>query len=125
MNPQAKSRGTWGVRTQRTDEELNRLCKEFFDALIVPDDWKFIAWDSALQTDGATISVGKVFRDMRTKGIEMMDYKIVWIVYSERGAICEKMIIDFGKFKKTCICSNKTIEGINEYIKLHYFEIDE
>ena len=119
----AKSKGKWGIRTERTDEELNRICNEFFAALTVPEDWKFLTWDLAKEPNGAIISVGKVFRDMRTRGIDMMDYKVVFLTYSERGAICEKQIIDFGKFKRTCVISNKTIEGINEYIKQHYFEI--
>jgi len=120
---QAKSKGTWGIRTERSDEELNRLCSEFFAALIVPEDWKFLTWDLAKEPNGAILSVGKVFRDMRTKGIDMMDYKILFLTYSERGAICEKSLLDFGKFKKTCVVSNKTIEVINEYIKENYLEI--
>lgn len=116
----ARSRSRWGERLQRTDAELDALCKAFFDALVVPPDWRMMKWDIARQHNGDILSVGKVFRDMRTKGLELMHYRVAFLTYSENGLICEKQMIDFGKYKYLTVISNKKIEQINEFIAEKY-----
>lgn len=123
MNNLPKSKSKWGIRHERSDEEINKICSEFFASLEVPKEWNFMGWDVVRQADGTTLSAGKVFRDMRTSGIGLMDYKVVFLVFSERGAICEKSIIDFGKHLKKCVISNQTIEKLNLFIKSNYSEI--
>jgi len=72
---------------------------------------------------GTLISVGKVYRDMRTSGIDLMHYRICFLTFPERGGICEKAIIDFGKFNYHTVVTNKTIEQLNVWIADHYNKI--
>lgn len=120
----AKSKGTWGVRQPRSDEELNQLYKAFFVALVVPEDWKFSVWDLAKDADGTILSIGRVYRDMRTKGLDLKDYKVLFLTFSERGAICEKSYKDYGKYAYKCVTSNLTIEKLNQFIEANYHEIE-
>ena len=131
MKIKPKSKGTWGKRDPRTAQELNSICKAFFDLLIVPPDWKFLQWSnvfdpgitSQANPTGTLTSVGKIYRDMRTSGINLKDYRVCFLTFSERGGIVEKSIIDFGKFKRQCVVSNKTVEKLNAWIADHYSEL--
>jgi len=115
----AKSKGTWGRENAKTAEELNKLCTEFFEKLVVPEEWKFLGWKNVVDTEcGYIFSIGKLFRDMRTSGIDLKDYRICFFTASQRGGIVEKTIIDFGKYKYRSIDHGIfTIEKLNEYIK--------
>ena len=123
-----KRKGTWGQRSPRTGSELNIICTEFFDKLIVPEHWKFMKWANVIDKlmisqanpNGTLLSVGKIYRDMRTSGINLMHYRVCFLTFSERGGICEKAIIDFGKFKYHTVVTNKTIDQLNVWIADHY-----
>ena len=123
-----KRKGTWGQRSPRTGSELNVICTEFFDKLIVPDHWKFMEWKNIIDKEmksqanpnGTLISVGKIYRDMQTSGIDLMHYRVCFLTFPERGGICEKSIVDFGKFKHHTVVTNKTIVKLNEWIEEHY-----
>jgi hypothetical protein len=117
----AKSKGTWGREAAKTGEELNRLCNDFFEKLVVPPEWKNMGWSNALDTStGILYSVGKLFRDMRTSGIDLMHYRVYFNSFSCKGGICSKSIVDFGKFKYHTEVNNKDIEKLNEWIAEHY-----
>jgi hypothetical protein len=126
-----KAKGTWGKRDPRTASELNVICKEFFEKLVVPEEWKFMRWQNVIDKqmisianpNGTLISVGKVYRDMRTSGIDLMEYRVCFLTFSERGGICEKSIVDYGKFKYHTIVTNKTIDKLNAWISDHYKEL--
>jgi len=128
MENKAKSKGSWGQRSPRTGSELNVICSEFFEKLVVPEEWKFMQWQNVIDKEmispanpnGTLISVGKIYRDMRTSGIDLMHYRVCFLTFPERGGICEKSIIDFGKFKYHTVVTNKTIEKLNEWIEEHY-----
>ena len=115
----AKSRGTWGKRVERTPAELNAIASAFFDALTLPKSWEFIGFSHVDDGDVRT-SVGKVYRDKATKGIELMHYRVFFLTHAERGGICEKSIVDFGKHKYFTVNSNLTTEKLNDYIQEHY-----
>lgn len=105
----------------RTAAELDKICTEFFASLKVPEEWKFIKWDVVTDpTENTILSVGKVFRNMRTSGQALMHYKVAFITYPERGAICECAITDFGKYKYNTVITNKTIDELNEYVQRTY-----
>ena len=120
----ARSKGTWGREAAKSPEELNRLCNEFFNALVVPAEWKFMGWSNAVDETQGIISVGKAFRDMRTQGIDLKEYRVYFHTFSTKGGLVSKTIIDFGKFKKLCEVSNKTVEQLNEFIARKYNEIE-
>lgn len=123
-----KQRFNYFKSKERTNEELNAICTAFFEALVVPLEWRFMSWvpivDEVPMPGGTTeqkvISVGKVFRDQRTSGIDLMHYKVVFFTFSERGGLVEKKMIDFGKCKYHCITQNLTIEKLNFYIEENY-----
>ena len=48
MEAKPKAKGTWGKRDPRTASELNVICKEFFEKLVVPEDWKFMRWQNII-----------------------------------------------------------------------------
>ena len=131
MDNKPKSKGTWGMRDPRTGSELNVICSDFFEKLVVPEEWKFMKWQNVIDKqmisvanpNGTLLSVGKVYRDMRTSGIDLMHYRVCFLTFSERGGICEKSIIDFGKFKYHDIVDNKTVEKLNVWIADHFNEL--
>ena len=120
----AKAKGTWGQRTPRTANELSEICKAFFEALVVPPEWKFLNWSNVFDASiispanptGTWISIGKTYRDTRTSGIDLKEYRVCFLTFSERGGVVEKSIIDYGKFKRHCLVSNKTVEKLNVWI---------
>lgn len=117
----AKSKVTWGREAAKTGEELNRLCNDFFEKLVVPPEWRNMGWSNALDAStGILYSVGKAFRDMRTSGINLMHYRVYFNSFSCKGGICSKSIVDFGKFKYHSEVSNKTVEQLNDFIAEHY-----
>ena len=120
---QPRSKGTWGREEAKSAQELNRLCNEFFNALIVPAEWKFMGWSNAVDETLGIISVGKAFRDMRTQGIDLKEYRVYFHTFSTRGGLVSKTIVDFGKYKKLCEISNKTVEKLNEFIAVKYNEL--
>lgn len=124
MEQVAKSKGTWGRRQERKPEEIRKLIDDFFSKLVIPTGWKCLGKSIISDTNGL-LSEGFVFNDLQTSGINTMHYKIVFIVAPERGAICEKQLVDFGKAKYICVISNKTIEGINEFIQKKYTDKEE
>jgi len=125
---EAKAKGTWGARTPRTANELSEICKAFFEALVVPPEWKFLNWSNVFDAsiispanpDGTWISIGKTYRDTRTSGINLKEYRVCFLTFSERGGVVEKSIIDYGKFKRHCMVSNKTVEKLNVWIEEHF-----
>lgn len=121
---QPRSKGTWGREEAKTAEELNRLCNEFFDNLVVPQEWKWMAWDNAIDPQLGLISVGKAFRDMRTSGIDLMHYRVYFSTFSQRGGVCERSILDFGKFAyKSVDHGIFKIEELNAFIANRYNEL--
>ncbi len=118
---QPRSKGTWGREEAKTAEELNRLCNEFFEKLEVPPDWKCMGWSNAVDPQLGLLSVGKIFRDKRTSGVDLMHYRVCFFTFSQRGGIVEKSIVDFGKHKyKSVDHGIFTIEKLNKYIADHY-----
>lgn len=97
----------------------------FFAALVVPDNWKCRGkHDLIWLTPGGkewTVSRGLVFRDIKTSGFGIKDYKIVIISASGKGAICEKTIDEVRKTHYKCVLMNKSVQDINRYIVQHYF----
>jgi hypothetical protein len=132
----ARSKGTWGREEQKSPEELNRICRDFFEKLIVPKEWKDMGWSNIFDlpptpSEGGgesaqnrlLLSVGKLFRDMRTSGVNLMHYRIFFNSFSQKGGVCSKTIIDFGKFKYNCLLNNKSIDKLNEWIDGTFKEI--
>ena len=127
----AKAKGTWGQRTPRTANELSEICKAFFEALVVPPEWKFLNWSNVFDASiispanptGTWISIGKTYRDTRTSGIDLKEYRVCFLTFSERGGVVEKSIIDYGKFKRHCLVSNKTVEKLNVWIAERFNEL--
>lgn len=116
----AQSKGTWGREAAKSPEELSRLAVEFFSLLKLPLEWKFERYDRAEErnADGQLIihSIGALFTDTRTRGLDIKRYRVCFHTWSGRGVIVEKSMIDFGEYKKECIISNKTAEKLNEFI---------
>jgi len=122
---QPRSKGTWGREEAKTAEELNRLCNDFFEKLVVPKEWKFMGWNNAIENpSGVLLSVGKLFRDMRTSGLNLMHYRVFFNSFSCMGGIVSKTVIDFGKYKYHCEVSNKTVDKLNEFVNDRYGEIN-
>ena len=123
----AQSKGTWGREAAKSPEELNRLAVEFFSLLKLPLEWKFERYDRAEErnADGQLIihSIGALFTDTRTRGLDIKRYRVCFHTWSGRGAIVEKSMIDFGEYKKECIIMNKTAEKINEFIDDNFREL--
>lgn len=120
-----KSKGTWGRQAERTNEQMNELCGAFFGALKVPKQWKSQGWNRTEEPPPIGItSIGHLFRDMRTSNIDLKDYRVCFMSASERGAIIEKSIVDFGKYKRHCVAKNMTIEKLNLFIRESYFNLD-
>jgi hypothetical protein len=127
MNNLPKSKGTWGRETAKSPEELGRLAVEFFSLLKLPLEWKFERYDRAEErnADGQLIihSIGALFTDTRTRGLDIKRYRVCFHTWSGRGAIVEKSMIDFGEYKKECIIKNKTPEKLNEFIDDNFREL--
>lgn len=121
---QPRSKGTWGREEAKSSEELNRLCNEFFNALVVPAGWKFMGWSNAVDEQHGILSVGKAYRDMRTRGMDLKDYRVFFHTFSTKGGLVSKSIVDFGKYKRLCEVSNKTVEQLNEYIHTKYANLE-
>ena len=123
----AQSKGTWGREAAKSPEELSRLAVEFFSLLKLPIEWKFEGYDRAEErnADGQLIihSIGALFTDTRTRGLDIKRYRVCFHTWSGRGAIVEKSMIDFGEYKKECIIMNKTIEKLNEFIDDNFREL--
>lgn len=123
----AQSKGTWGREAAKSPEELSRLAVEFFSLLKLPLEWKFECYDRAEErnADGQLIihSIGALFTDTRTRGLDIKRYRVCFHTWSGRGAIVEKSMIDFGEYKKECIIMNKTAEKLNEFIDDNFREL--
>ena len=123
----AQSKGAWGREAAKSPEELSRLAVEFFSLLKLPLEWKFERYDRAEErnADGQLIihSIGALFTDTRTRGLDIKRYRVCFHTWSGRGAIVEKSMIDFGEYKKECIIMNKTAEKINEFIDDNFREL--
>ena len=119
MNNTVKSRGTWGRRQERSIAELNAIAKDFFDTLVLPEGWEFVG-SNYVDCNGIRLSVGGIYRNSGTKGVNLMYYRVFFLTYSERGGICEKSVGDLGKDKYLTVVSNLTAEKLNEYIQMHY-----
>ena len=123
----AQSKGTWGREAAKSPEELSRLAVEFFSLLKLPLEWKFERYDRAEErnADGKLIihSIGALFTDTRTRGLDIKRYRVCFHTWSGRGAIVEKSMIDFGEYKKECIIMNKTAEKLNEFIDDNFREL--
>lgn len=115
------SRYAYGREKPATPVQAEQAAEQFLHALIIPSAWEFLGNTRCIDpVSGNLLSIGAVFRDMRTKGRDLTDYLICFIMAPQRGAICEKTIQDFGKYKYTTVISNKTAEDINKYIQEHY-----
>ncbi|NCB68486.1 MAG: hypothetical protein EOM47_06520 [Bacteroidia bacterium] len=138
MNNLPKSKGTWGREAAKSPEELSRLAVEFFSLLKLPIEWKFEGYDRAeeyLTPDPSPTgegeskpkliihSIGALFTDTRTRGLDIKRYRVCFHTWSGRGAIVEKSMIDFGEYKKECIIMNKTAEKLNEFIDDNFREL--
>ena len=121
---QARSKGTWGREAAKSPEELNRLCNEFFEKLMIPKDWKFMGWSNVVDEQHGILSVGKAYRDMRTRGTDLKDYRVFFHTFSTKGGLVSKSLVDFGKYKRLCEVSNKTVEQLNEYIHSKYSNLE-
>ena len=123
----AQSKGTWGREAAKSPEELGRLAVEFFSLLKLPLEWKFERYDRAEErnADGQLIihSIGALFTDTRTRGLDIKRYRVCFHTWSGRGAIVEKSMIDFGEYKKECIIMNKTADKLNEFIDDNFREL--
>ena len=125
----AQSKSKWGVRKDRTPEELNALCNESFKNLVVPAEWKFEAWDICETSPNPSkegdntaqeqviLSVGKIYLDTRTRGIDVKRYRVYFHTYSERMGLVERAVKDYGKFAYRCLINNQTVEKLNEFIR--------
>jgi len=107
------------------DERQSAIdAQAFFAALVVPDNWKCRGKHDLIELtpEGKewTVSRGIVFRDIKTSGFGVKDYKIVIISASGKGAICEKTIDEERKPHYKCVIMNKTVQEINKYIEQHY-----
>ena len=121
---QPRSKGTWGRTEPKSAEELNRLCNEFFNALVVPPEWKWMGWDNAIDPQLGLISVGKAFRDMRTCGKSLMHYRVWFNSFSCKGGLVSRTISDYGKFAYLSEISNKTVDELNEFIRVRYTNLE-
>ena len=123
MSNQPASKSKWGVRKERTPAELNQLCYEALNGLKLPKEWEFQKYDWCVDDNGTVLSVGAVFLDKRTSGVNIKYYRIFFHTWSERLGIVENYFIDFGDRANRCLVSNKTVEDMNVYIYDHFNEI--
>lgn len=107
------SNAAWG---QKSPDEVSRLIEWFFSKILVPNTWRYLGRTKITNSQGELLSEGCVFDD---KYKSDMHYKITFIVAPERGALCEKRFTNAGA-KYSCVVSNKTFEGINEFILKQY-----
>ena len=128
-----KSRGTWGREAYKTDEELNAACRAYLDAVVVPKEWRRDGFDRCVDTgirtehypNGSVTSISVIYTDTRTKGFDIKRYKVVFLVASGMGAICQRSINRItGKPIYLCTVTNKTAEKLNEFIKQNYFRLE-
>ncbi len=120
MNAQAKSRGAWGRRQERTIAELEKLCGDAFKALQIPKHWKFENYDRCRLTEDETSeiqTIGAWFLDTNTKGIDIKRYRLYFHSYSERLGLVEKSVVEYGKYKQELLVQNKTPENMNDFIR--------
>lgn len=118
-----KSKGAWGKRAERTSAELESICDEFFSKLQVPDKWKYMGRKDVVDPQLGIISKGKVFRDLRTSGADMKEYRVCFFTFSERGGVVEKSIVDFSK--RAYLSLDHGIFKIDELNKFIYDRFNE
>lgn len=134
----ASSSRTWGREDYKEDDELSRLYAEFLNKLELPKDWKCIGdvnvisdtmvFKNGIQIEQKNVcfTAGKLYRDMRTQGINLREYRVFWNSFSGKCGIVERQRPDFGQdWHKTCLISNKTIEQINQYIHERFDDLSE
>ena len=100
--------------------ELQALCTESFSRLQLPDTWKIKGYDTCRLTqepESEIQSIGMIVVDTATSGMDTTTYRIAYHVYSERLHLCQKSIVDYGKYKYSCLASYYTPERLNEFIK--------
>ncbi len=103
-----------------TIEEQRKFAKEQFSSLRLPYTWKLEGYDTVRlhpDSESELQSIGAIYIDMSTQGINLKRYRIAYHVYSKHLSIAEKSIVDFGKFKYTCLTSNKTAEQLSDFIQ--------
>lgn len=129
MNSLPKSKGTWGREAAKSPVELHNIAVNFFESIKFPLEWKFERYDRAEEkkANGELIihSIGALFTDTRTRGLDLKRYRVFILTWSGKGGIVERSIIDFGKYTKKCLLSNKTAEQLSLYIDENYRELSE
>jgi hypothetical protein len=89
----------------KTKREKEETPEEFFNAVKVPDNWKFVCWDN--HPDG----YGKVYE--LKPGLRM---RLILLIPQNRGCLCERDDRS-GQRKYHCIVSNKRSGQLNEFIQ--------
>jgi len=103
----------------RTADELNKLYKDALSSLQLPASWKLEGYNTLRLTtepDSEIQSVGALFLDTNTRGIEVKRYRLYFHTYTERLGLVEKSVVDFGKFAYKCLVNNRTVEQMNQYL---------
>lgn len=113
-NKVASSR-TWGRQEAKSNDQMWALYLEFLKLLKIPESWKPVGDVHVIDGDVA-FSYGRLYEDKATSGMKFKKYRVFWNCFSEMGGIVRVDKVDFGKEKKTCIVSNKTVEQLNEYM---------
>lgn len=101
-----------------TAEEIAQARKTLSE-MQVPATWKLEGFDTCTLSDdpqSEVQSVGAVYMDKSTSGINLKRYRLYWHRYTERYGLVERSIKDFGKFAYNCMLSNKTQVQMNEYL---------
>jgi len=129
----AKSKSNWGREPYKNDAELNVACGEFLSKVQVPKEWRFETYDKCfdagvkteLHPEGTITSIGAVYTDKRTRGFDIKKYKVLFLTFSNMGALVERTINRAaGKPIYTCVVMNKTAEKLSEYIYDNYHRIE-
>ena len=107
-------------RTERSVEELNKICGASFKAVKVPDNWKFKEYERVPLSEepGSEIqSIVAVFEDKSTIGFNLKHYRLIFHTYSESLSLCIVSFKDYGKPAYHTVICNKSAEAINEFIE--------
>lgn len=135
MNKPASAR-SWGREDYKDDAELTALYADFCSKLQLPPEWKYIGdvnvisdtqvYKNGVQVPkkGVCFTAGKLYRDTRTSGFNLKEYRVYWNSFSHHGGIVERQRPAPGEdWAKTCLIDNKTVEQLNKYIAEHFNEI--
>ena len=103
----------------RRIEEITKQAVDAISSVHIPQTWKFEGYDKTRLTtdDNSEItSIGAIYTDKATKGIQLKKYRIFYHIPGEHLGIVQRDIIDYSKTSYSCLISNKSVGQINDFI---------